>query len=64
MPIPVVTVLSGGLPVRNIANSLPVVEAANKYGLPVTLVGYPGPALAVTFVVGGLLLAEQPTKES
>jgi len=38
MALPVVTVVSGGLPVTEAANGLPITEAANGRGMAVTVV--------------------------
>jgi hypothetical protein len=58
---PVVTVASGGLPVIDVTGTfprlgVPVSEAANGRGTPVTKVVAPRMALAVTFVVPPLLM--------
>jgi|SRR6187402_364126 hypothetical protein len=57
---PVVTVAAGGLPVIDVTGTfprlgLPVTEALNGHGVPVTKVVAPRMALAVTFVVPPLL---------
>ena len=58
---PVVTVAAGGLPVIDVTGTfprlgLPVTEALNGHGVPVTKVVAPRMALAVTFVVPPLLM--------
>jgi len=58
---PVVTVAAGGLPVIDVTGTfprlgVPVSEAANGRGTPVTKVVAPRMALAVTFVVPPLLM--------
>jgi len=58
---PVVTVAAGGLPVIDVTGTfprlgLPVTEALNGRGTPVTKVVAPRMALAVTFVVPPLLM--------
>ena len=54
MPLPVVTVASGGLPVADVTATapklgLPVKEATNGYGIAVTKVAAGKPGLAVTY---------------
>jgi hypothetical protein len=50
MALPVVTVASGGLPVVEAAIGLPVTEATNLRGMPVTKVTGGKPGLAVVYV--------------
>jgi hypothetical protein len=56
MPLPVVTIPAGGLPVAEAANNLgtPVIEASNGFGIAVTKVAAGKPGLPVVYF-GGLL---------
>lgn len=56
MGMPVVTVASGGMPAVDVTATkpnlgLPVTEAANGFGVAITLVTGGKPGMAVTFVV-------------